>query len=266
MQASLGGSVAPFVFLLYATFLAHLPTCYFFTPSSLHTHSSHSLTLTLSPPIRGNGSADLLNLWVVVLKCPSPTSAKKSSAFSQPEAHVFHSTCSSQASVSCSGWLEAGFYVVIPFSFLAWQADHEGPHTTRTRGATTEGSHRSADYVLSVFSSRDLILDKVHLRPGFIAQSIHLLAKKFGKRIQVRKWGVVPQLHVYACPVLVYVCVCMVDANGCMQELTRGVSLQLTIEMFRIFICRVTLLEVACMYVHLYCVFHMGLYIHYSVV
>ena len=215
MQASLGGSVAPFVFLLYATFLAHLPTCYFFTPSSLHTHSSHSLTLTLSPPIRGNGSADLLNLWVVVLKCPSPASAKKSSAFSQPEAHVFHSTCSSQASVSCSGWLEAGFYVVIPFSFLAWQADHEGPHSTRTHGARTEGSHRSSDYVLSVFSSRDLILDKVHLRPGFIAQSIHLLAKKFGKRIQVSGVWFPSSTCMHAQCLCMYACAWWMPMGAC---------------------------------------------------
>ena len=199
---------------------------------TLHVHSPSPSPSPLSGPIRGNGSADLFNLWVVVLKCPSPTSAKRSSTFSQPEAHVFHSTCSSQASVSCSGWLEAGFYVVIPFSFLAWQADHEGTPSTRTRGATTEVSHQSTDYVLSVFSSRALILDKVHLRPGFIAQSIHLLAKKFGKRIQVS--GVWSPSSTCAYPQCLCVCVyvCTVDANRCMQELTRGVTLQLTIEMF----------------------------------
>ena len=180
------------ILLLCVTFLAQSLICPSCTSSTSHSHTSlFILTITYphplsSPSTRGNdASADLFNLWIVVLKCPPPEGAKPSSAFTHPEAHVFHSTCSSQASVSCSGWLEAGFYVVIPFSFLAWQSEHEEAPNARTRSATTGGLPRPTDYLLSVFSSRPLILDKVHLRPGFVAQSIHLLAKKVGKRIQV---------------------------------------------------------------------------------
>ena len=147
---------------------------------------------------------------------------KGSSAFIQPAAHIFHSICTSQASVSCSGWLEAGFYVVIPFSFIAWQDGHEAPPSTHRKA--TEGLHRSKDYFLSVFSSRPLILDKVHLRPGFVAQAIHLLAKKVGKRIEVSiargfSTSVCTCVHVWI-PCYVDVCMCVavymhVSVCGC---------------------------------------------------
>ena len=177
--------IAPYLSLLQTLLTSPSP----FVPPTLTPYlSPHPHPLTPSPsliscPTRGNGTADLFNLWVVVLKCSPPVGGKGSSTFTQPAAHIFHSICTSQASVSCSGWLEAGFYVVIPFSFIAWQDGHEAPPSTHRKA--TEGLQRSKDYFLSVFSSRPLILDKVHLRPGFVAQAIHLLAKKVGKRIEV---------------------------------------------------------------------------------
>ena len=75
-----------------------------------------------------------------------------------------------QSIVTCSGFLEPGYYAILPLSFGLW---HHSPTTTPTQ--LDEGG-MSLPYVVALYSGREVWYQKQALtRPGFMAESIFLL-------------------------------------------------------------------------------------------
>ncbi len=96
-----------------------------------------------------------------------------------------------QSIVSGSGFLEPGSYAVLPLAFNHWRPQDTG---TEERAATAGGmveERASTDRacVVSVFSSRMISYDDhVMTRPGFLAESLFLLATNMKPKSEVSVW------------------------------------------------------------------------------
>ena len=114
-----------------------------------------------------------------------------------------------QSIVSGSGFLEPGSYAVLPLAFNHWRPLEDTG--TEERAATAGGmvdERASTDRacVVSVFSSRMISYDDhVMTRPGFLAESLFLLATNMKPKSEVSVWYEVCVWCVCVC-----VCVCVV--------------------------------------------------------
>ena len=96
-----------------------------------------------------------------------------------------------QSIVTTSGFLSPGRYLILPLSFNHYR------HATKKLGAThptvsVEGDQREENgngngvpYVMAVFSAQELAYENVSTRPGFLPESLMLLAEKTGKVTEV---------------------------------------------------------------------------------
>jgi calpain-15 len=164
---------------------------------------------------RGQGFLEPWNLWIIVVKCDPPSFVTKSDVvFSSPKSFIFQSNCTSQDCVSCTGWLDPGFYAVIPFSFLSWQDAIHLEDADELSVSVKSKAGRNRDYLLSVFSSRPLLLDKVGLLPGFTARAIYMLAKKIGRKSEFTKFACMYHVSVPR------ICRMAVVENRCNSHIT----------------------------------------------
>ena len=90
--------------------------------------------------------------------------------------------------VTCSGLLEAGKYAILPLSFCHWRPPSvkltsSGSDPKRKRAKTSRVDEESIPYTVALFSARELYYENLVLtRPGFLAESLYLLAEKIGTK------------------------------------------------------------------------------------
>ena len=94
-----------------------------------------------------------------------------------------------QSIVSGSGFLEPGSYAVLPLAFNHWRPLEDIGTEERAGyvgGRVEERAASDRDCVVSVFSSRMISYDEhVMTRPGFLAESLFLLAANIKPKSQV---------------------------------------------------------------------------------
>ncbi len=94
-----------------------------------------------------------------------------------------------QSIVSGSGFLEPGSYAVLPLAFNHWRPLEDIGTEERAAyvgGRAEERAASDRDCVVSVFSSRMISYDEhVMTRPGFLAESLFLLAANIKPKSQV---------------------------------------------------------------------------------
>lgn len=124
---------------------------------------------------------NLVNIAVLVLHCPRTDQlGLDSRSFPFPTACTLESGCCINPLVTTSGVLAPGTYVILPLAFSHYQ---HPPGTEKRREKETESS--AVPYVVSVFSEQKLAFTNVITSPGFLPESLFLLARKIGRVKQV---------------------------------------------------------------------------------
>ena len=103
------------------------------------------------------------------------TTSSSSSSLPLPKSCVVVTRSRFLSSVTCSAVLTPGHYAVLPFAFRHW-------HNQAEMGEEVG----DISYVLAMFSARSVDIEGHRTtHPGFMAESIFLLAEKFGKVLKV---------------------------------------------------------------------------------
>jgi len=142
------------------------------------------------PSLRGGPvSKNLVDLAVLVLRYPAADDvvATKNS-IPLPVSCAIASGSHIQNIITCSGFLDAGKYAILPLSFCNWRphsVKFTSPGSNRSRRSTKTSKldEGSTPYTVALFSARELYYDEhVLTRPGFLAESLFLLAEKHGTK------------------------------------------------------------------------------------
>lgn len=80
-----------------------------------------------------------------------------------------------QSIVTCSGFLGPGCYAILPLAFNHWGLSGNRPRSL-SRATADGGQLHSKPYTVALHSSKKLQYQKAWTRPGFLAESIFLLA------------------------------------------------------------------------------------------
>ena len=134
----------------------------------------------------------------VLVLCYSNTTGHSSSPYSSPVpiSCTLESGSHIQSIVTTNGFLESGRYLILPLAFnhyshvISYKACEQDEETEDgQRGQFASPQHPSDDgavpYVVAVFSAQELVYENVTTRPGFLSDSLVLLAEKTGKVTQV---------------------------------------------------------------------------------
>lgn len=135
---------------------------------------------------------NLIDLAALVLKFPSSTSYQ--SSIPLPESCAIASGSQIQSIVTVSGFLEPGKYAILPLAFNHWlhhsQDSSLKSHTTglKKRSSDSNSDANSVPYVVALHTGREVTYhEHVATRPGFLAESLFLLAKTSGRRSNVSR-------------------------------------------------------------------------------
>lgn len=127
---------------------------------------------------KAEGVKALLDLSIIVCRTSSGT------ANPRPLSLVCHSKRQVKSNVSCSGILEEGSYMIICSAFNHWQSleakSDEAMGASFVKGLVGEELYPS--YVLTVHSSRAVMVDQIPMTDYCLADSLLLLATTKGKR------------------------------------------------------------------------------------
>jgi len=130
--------------------------------------------------VRGmaEGVKSLLDLSIIVCRTSSGTSSPR------PLSLVCHSKRQVKANVSCNSILEQGSYMIVCSAFNHWQSlearRSEAAGASFVKGLVHE--ELFPNYVLSVHSSRGVLLDQIAMPDFCLADAFLLLATTYGKR------------------------------------------------------------------------------------
>ena len=132
-------------------------------------------TYNVCPAVhRGEGAVvHLVDLAVIVVHYD----VKDGSSLLLPTSCVLASGSQIQSIVTCSAFLEPGCYAILPLAFNHWDL------FTRVRSSSVSSEESvvtgSKPYVVALHSSKKVqYQDRAMTRPGFLAESIFLLAHK----------------------------------------------------------------------------------------
>lgn len=94
-----------------------------------------------------------------------------------------------QSTVTCSGFLEPGCYAVLPLAFNHWDLSSGGDRALSGAGlAGSPGDTNSRGCVLALHSNKNIQYREAAMtRPGFLAESIFLLAARARPKSTVGK-------------------------------------------------------------------------------
>jgi calpain-15 len=115
-----------------------------------------------------------------------------------PTACSLHSGSHIQSIVTAEGFLTPGRYMILPLAFnhyrhttgkgdgsVAQEGEgSDGVHHSERRESDIKSEKGSVPYVVAVFSAQELAYENVTTRPGFLPESLMLLAEKIGKVTQ----------------------------------------------------------------------------------
>ena len=150
------------------------------------------------PACRGRSNRhNLVDMAVLILRYADAHNSHNPSSHPSPLpiACSLHSGSHIQSIVTAEGFLTPGRYAILPLAFNHYR------HTTQKgsqRGDSvdcSDGRGRDIDrqqseegfvpYVVAVFSAQELAYENVTTRPGFLPESLMLLADKIGKATEV---------------------------------------------------------------------------------
>lgn len=150
-----------------------------------------SLSIT---PYRANLGHSLVDLAVLVMQYSSTFDVwgmgAESDSIPLPESCTIASGSHIQTIITSTGFLDPGKYAILPLAFSHWRPpsfkfkDSKSFTSSKKKSGDEEGS---IPYVVALFTAREVhYYDHVFTRPGFMAESIFLLAEKSGSKSQVR--------------------------------------------------------------------------------
>ena len=153
----------------------------------MHTHTTYTHAHT---HYRGGPSSrNLVDMAVLVMRYPAATDLSEDiTSISLPISCAIASGSHIQSQITCTGFLEPGGYAILPLAFSHWQPPAFKPQlSTASRGKPRrESEDRGAiPYVMALFSAREVSYFHVHTRPGFLSESLFLLAERHGKTSEV---------------------------------------------------------------------------------
>ena len=140
-------------------------------------------------PHRGRGRGhNLVDMALLVLRYSN--TAGPSSPSLLPIACSLESGSHIQSIVTTNGFLGPGRYIILPLAFNHYQhtsgkmkaSSNEGERGREGGARREEGA---VPYVLAVFSARELVYENVTTGPGFLPESLMLLAQKTGRITEV---------------------------------------------------------------------------------
>jgi calpain-15 len=109
-------------------------------------------------------------------------SLEQSNSLSLPVECVLHSKSQITSQINCSSLLNPGRYAVMPLSFRNLYKNGQGLLDT----AASHDGH-VIPYVLALFAAKVVEWqEQVSTKPGFLAESLFLLARKIGKKDRVK--------------------------------------------------------------------------------
>lgn len=127
---------------------------------------------------KSEGNKALLDLSIIVCRTSSDTTNPK------PLSLVCHSKRQVKSNVSCSGILEEGTYMIVCSAFNHWQlveaSGNEAMGASFVKGLV--GEELFPSYVLTIHSSRAIMVDQVPMTDYSLADSLLHLATTKGKR------------------------------------------------------------------------------------
>ena len=143
---------------------------------------------------------NLVDLAVLVLHYPNTHAHDPHQPSPLPIACSLESGSYIQSIVTTDGFLHPGRYVILPLAFNHYRhptgkRGHQHVNGVKERRTMCSDEHESEEgaipYVVAVFSAQELVYESVTTRPGFLPESLMLLAEKIGKVTQVN--------YVYLC-------------------------------------------------------------------
>ena len=153
----------------------------------------------------------LVDMAVLVLRYPSTHQLGHDSHSFLPIACTLESGSQIQSIVTTNGFLAPGSYVILPLAFNHYQ-HLLGTSRGREREREEIGGREEMEdgtsaipYVVAVFSARELAYESVVTRPGFLSESLFLLAEKTGKVSQVGR-GMDLSVNAFIVMLLMFVC------------------------------------------------------------
>ena len=158
----------------------------------------------------GSVTQNLVDLATLIMKYPTGESSELDS-IPLPISCSIVSGSQIQSIVTCSGFLDPGRYVILPLAFNHWPPPQANLITTSAlRRTGLRGNTRlikeegSVPYVVSLFSAREVHYhERVLTRPGFLAQSLFLLADEIGVKTEVS--GTCTNTYMHMCTNVIHV-------------------------------------------------------------
>lgn len=144
-------------------------------------HSATEVDISIQQPTSKCRDFGQVDMAMLVLRYPSTYQLGRDSHTCLPIACSLEGSCHVLPIASTSGFLAPGTYVILPLAFNHYQ------HHQRTdkRREKTSGQEESEDgaipYVAAVFSAQEVVYENITTGPGFLAESLFLLAEKIGK-------------------------------------------------------------------------------------
>ena len=155
---------------------------------------------------------NLVDMAVLILQYADTHNSHNSSQHPSPLpiACSLHSGSHIQSIVTAEGFLTPGRYVILPLAFNHYRhITQKGSQGSDSVDCTDGGRGRDIDrqqseegfvpYVVALFSARELAYENVTTRPGFLPESLMLLAEKIGKVTQVYITHHHSATHTYHC-------------------------------------------------------------------
>ena len=131
---------------------------------------------------RGEGPANLVDLAILVVRC----CVRDGSSLPLPLSCELASGSQIQSIVTCSSFLEAGCYAILPLAFNHWDLLSSKAILHSPSSSAPHKLVGSKPYVLALHSSKKLqYQDHTVTRPGFLPESIFLLADRARARSMV---------------------------------------------------------------------------------
>ena len=148
-------------------------------------HSTTEVDISIYQPTSRCDDSGQVNMAVLVLRYPSTHQLGHDSHTTLPIACTLESTFHFRPIVTTSGLLAPGSYVILPLAFNHYHhlvGTDKGREKEREKTSVQmEREDGAVSYVVAVFSAQALAYNSILTGPGFLSESLFLLAEKTGR-------------------------------------------------------------------------------------
>ena len=152
-------------------------------------HSATEVDISIQQPTSRCKDSGQVDMAVLVLRYPSTYQLGRDSCTCLPIACTLEGSSHTLPIATTRGFLAPGSYVILPLAFNHYRHLPRTDERREKERERTSGQEEREDgaipYVAAVFSAQELVYESIMTGPGFLAESLFLLAEKIGKASKV---------------------------------------------------------------------------------